>query len=184
MPFNPGFAAAAVRTARKTRAEGGSLSPGSPKVPMMKSPKVKTHVGPIHSSVAGRTDHLPMHVPSGSYVVPADVISGMGEGNTIAGFRVAKGIFGRNIYGGQKASPYGVGSAPYGQAMPKKASGGQTGSVPIVAAGGEHVIGPEDVARIGEGSMDDGHRILDEFVKQMRAKIVKTMKALPGPAKS
>jgi len=38
-----------------------------------KLPKVKLHTGPIHSPVAGRTDHLPMHVPAGSYVIPADL---------------------------------------------------------------------------------------------------------------
>ena len=53
----------------------------------------------------------------------------------------------------------------------------------IVAAGGEYVIHPEDVARVGDGSMDDGHRVLDEFVKQMRAKTVQTLKKLPGPKK-
>ena len=66
--------AAALRTARAT---GG-----------------KVHAGAIHSSVAGRTDHLPMHVASGSYVIPADIISAMGEGNSMAGFKVAKSIFG------------------------------------------------------------------------------------------
>ncbi len=180
--------AAALNVARKTarpkRAFGGH-TPDFLKAPVVKPPsmKAKLHVGPIHSSVAGRTDHLPMHVESGSYVIPADVISGMGEGNTLSGFKVAKSIFGRNLYGGKAASPYGMASTPYSQPMPKKA-GGSAGPVPIVAAGGEHVISADDVARIGEGSMDDGHKILDEFVKQMRAKIIKTMKALPGPAKN
>ena len=50
--------------------------------------KTGVHVGPIHSAVAGRTDHLPMHVPSGAYVLPADIVSAMGEGNTAAGFKV------------------------------------------------------------------------------------------------
>ena len=116
----------------------------------------KTHVGPIHSPVAGRTDHLPMHVASGSYVIPADIISAMGEGNTVAGFRVANVLFSGG--GKNEGSP-----------------------VPIVAAGGEYVIAPEVVARVGGGSMDVGHRNLDEFVKTMRANTVKTLKALPGP---
>ena len=54
---------------------------------------VETHTGPIHSSVAGRTDHLPMKVPSGAYVLPADIVSALGEGNTMAGFKVIKSIF-------------------------------------------------------------------------------------------
>ena len=45
----------------------------------------KVHHGPIPSPVAGRTDHLPMHVSSGSYVLPADIVSALGDGNTDAG---------------------------------------------------------------------------------------------------
>jgi len=139
--------AAALNTARQARADGGMVT--------------KVHAGAIHSPVAGRTDHLPMHVASGSYVIPADIISAMGEGNTMAGFDVAKSMF------STRTGALPAGASPVG----------------IVAAGGEYVIHPEDVARVGDGSMDDGHRVLDEFVKQMRAKTVQTLKKLPGPKK-
>ncbi len=342
--------AAALRTAR---AHGGM---------------VKTHSGPIHSAVAGRTDHLPMHVASGSYVIPADIISAMGEGNSMAGFKVAKDIFsGHNQTAG---TPYGERGLPYGASMPHKAegggmgtrsvggpmsgpgpspnhttasaptaahassapaassyhaqtaaaapeqsdhytslvdmfdgggmgrsgskfeggpfsgmmnslgvspygggggggggpsagsvaggvlggipgalagsvigqgyhwnpidminggaggqagnqfsggplsgllnsigvkpygsaeratgsvappprpssfaTGGATGGVPIVAAGGEYVLPPEDVVHIGGGDLDNGHKILDAFVKKMRQKTIKTLQGLPGPKK-
>jgi hypothetical protein len=91
--------AAALNTARKPRATGG-----------------KVHTGAIHSAVAGRTDHLPMHVPSGAYVIPADIISAMGEGNTTAGFKVAKSIFSSPFYSASKAgagAPYGQSGEPY-----------------------------------------------------------------------
>jgi hypothetical protein len=135
--------AAALNMARKSRATGGAAS--------------KMFVGPIHSPVAGRTDHLPMNVPSGSYVIPADIISAMGEGNTVAGFRIANQIF-----GGQKLNP-------------------QSPATEIVAAGGEYVISPENVARIGGGNINAGHKELDAFVLRMRAQTVKTLKSLPGP---
>lgn len=138
------------------------------------------HTGPIHSAVAGRTDHLPMHVPSGSYVIPADVVSGMGEGNTIAGFKHMRRMFGGMPYGGGSA-PYGGHNGPYGEKMPGRATGGKTNAVPIVAAGGEYVIDPDAVRHLGEGDLDIGHRALDEFVKRMRGEIVKTMSKLPGP---
>ena len=97
--------AAALRTAR---AHGG-----------------KVHKGPIHSSVAGRTDHLPMHVASGSYVIPADIISAMGEGNSMAGFKVAQNIFSsKNI---TKGMPYGAKGLPYGVPAPRRADGGRLG---------------------------------------------------------
>ena len=160
--------AAALSTARKTRATGG---------PAMSETKV--HTGPIHSAVAGRTDHLPMNVPSGSYVIPADIISSMGEGNTMAGFKHMRRIFGGTPYSGQPA-PYGAEGGPYGEPMPGKAAGGAA-TVPIIAAGGEYVLTPEQVLHAGAGDLDRGHRVLDEFVKRMRAETVKTLKSLPGP---
>lgn len=290
--------AAAMNAARSGREAGG-----------------KVHSGAIHSAVAGRTDHLPMHVASGSYVIPADIISAMGEGNSMAGFKVAQSIFSApDITTG---SPYDEAGAPYGGDIPHKAGGGSTSkglggysgltdmlngggpgrsgstfqggllsgalnaagirplgsgssggssggsssgsrgglggysglsdmvngggpgasgssfqggpystalntvgvrpmgssepnigqgylaaiglgaarqpeahaaggateAIPIVAAGGEYVISPEDVVHLGSGSLEKGHKILDAFVKKMREKTIKTLQRLPGPKK-
>lgn len=141
----------------------------------------KFHAGPIHSGVAGRTDHLPMHVRSGSYVIPADVVSAHGEGNTIAGFKVLRRVFGGTPYGGH-GGPYGSGAGPYGQPM-GHAKGGTTHGVPIVAAGGELVLTPEQVRWAGDGDLDKGHRVLDEFVTRSRKELVGVLRKLPGPAR-
>lgn len=147
------------------------------------------HTGPIQAPVAGRTDHLKMNVPSGSYVIPADIVSAMGEGNTMAGFKLAEKVFsnpGSWMTGapyGESLSPYDEPMSPYGMEMPKKAAGGATNGVPIVAAGGEYVIAPEHVRHIGGGDMEAGHRHLDEFVKRYRAHTVQTLKKLPGPSR-
>lgn len=140
----PQAIAAAMETARRSRAEGGEIDE-------------KIHVGPIHSNVAGRTDHLPINVPSGAYVIPADIISSMGEGNTMAGFQIANKVF-----GSQQNSP-------------------EHEPVEIVAAGGEYVITPENVTNVGGGDIDAGHKNLDDFVKTYRAKTIKTLQKLPGP---
>jgi hypothetical protein len=142
----------------------------------------KLHTGPIHSSVSGRTDHLPMHVPHGSYVIPADIISAMGEGNTVAGFKQMRLMFKGNPYSnkpmyGQKKGSF------YGMDLPSKAAGGAVDGVPIVAAGGEYVLSPEEVLYAGDGDLDTGHKVLDEFVKKMRQETVKTLQKLPGPKK-
>jgi hypothetical protein len=160
---------------RAHRAEGGVT---------LHKPKfhTKMHTGPIHSSVAGRTDHLPMHVPSGSYVLPADILSAGGEGNTIAGFKHAKRVFGGNPYGGSGATPYGQGKGPYGMAKGGTADSDGSG-VPIVAAGGEYVIHPDSVREVGGGNLDTGHKVLDEFVKRIRKELIGTLKNLPGPQK-
>lgn len=118
--------------------------------------KDKIHVGPIHSAVAGRTDHLPINVPSGAYVIPADIVSAIGEGNSMAGFKILNRVFGVQTLGDE--SP-----------------------VEIVAAGGEYVIAPNAVAGVGGGDLQKGHSVLDDFVKSARAETIKTLKKLPPP---
>jgi hypothetical protein len=158
--------AIALNTARQRRAKrdlgGQTVTTTTQTMGAPKSPKM--HVGPIHSPVAGRTDHLPMTVPSGSYVIPADIVSSLGEGNTMAGFKIIREMF-RGIPGEQAFASGGATSAP----------------VEIIAAGGEYVIDPMTVSHIGGGDLDSGHRELDGFVKSMRAKTIKTLKKLPGP---
>lgn len=165
------------------------LEPGQAYFGAPAGPTDKVHVGPIHSPVAGRTDHLPVHVPSGSYVIPADIISAMGEGNTMSGFKVAEKIFKpAPEMAGSPGMPMGeLGGMPGARSLPdmpaKRADGGRTYDdlVPVIVAGGEYVIPPEHVARIGGGDMDKGHEELDRFVKMMRANLVKTLRKLPGP---
>lgn len=136
---------------RIPRAGGGALNG-----PDVSSDRL--HTGPIHSPVAGRTDHLPMHVPSGSYVIPADIIGAMGEGNTMAGFKHMRKMF----EGAREQAPH-------------------RGAVPIIAAGGEYVLSPDEVMHAGGGDLDAGHSVLDDFVKRYRAQTIKTLSNLPGP---
>jgi len=50
-----------------------------------------------------------------------------------------------------------------------------------VAAGGEYVVHPDHVRRIGGGDIDTGHDILDRFVKLQRQKHIKDLKGLKPP---
>jgi len=182
------------QSARTAKAEGGGF--GFPKARQVNyaepaarfgpsSSPTSLHVGPIHSPVSGRTDHLPMTVESGSYVIPADIISSMGEGNTMSGFKIARHMFGSAPYSKDKLQqPYTAQAQPYEEGKPygARAKGGAT-PVEIVAAGGEYVISPDDVTSLGEGDIDHGHEILDEFVKGYRNKTIKTLQKLPGPKK-
>lgn len=172
--------AAALSTARKARLAGGPNQYTETKTGPLKEQHMM-HEGPIHSPVAGRTDHLPMNVKSGSYVIPADIIGAMGEGNTMAGFKIARKMFSSKPYA-QESQPYFSGEAPYVQGKPytARAAGGGT-PVEIVAAGGEYVITPEDVTHLGGGDIDHGHEILDNFVTGYRKKTIETLKKLPGP---
>lgn len=302
--MRPDDSASALRVARES---GGTTETETttPSVPHFFS-------GAIHSHVAGRTDHLPMTVASGSYVIPADVVSAGGQGNTIAGFKALRRTFGGEPYG-ESGAPYNQGSGPYGSAQSRatggrvrasgvmflspdnevlllrragkdhhgewgfpaghiekgetpesaarretkeesgydhdgglsplihttdgidfttflahsqrfrprlneehdearwvtsadaqklplhpgvrralakladrsrKARGGATSGVPIVAAGGEWVISPEQVRQVGAGDVDMGHRVLDAFVRKVRHELIGTLQKLPGPKKN
>lgn len=115
-------------------------------------------VGPVVGNTGGRTDALPVDVPANSYVLPADVVSHIGGGNTLSGLDKLTKMFGKS----------------------SRASGG---AVPIKISDGEFVVSPEEVARRGNGDMDLGNRILDKFVLQTRADHIKTLRGLPAPSK-
>ena len=152
--------AIALNTARHAKAEGGPMRSPAPA-----GASDGVHLGAIHSPVAGRTDHLPMHVPSGSYVIPADIVSSLGEGNTMAGYRAVKMMF--------REAPKGAYAAGGGVGEP----------VPIVAAGGEYVLSPDEVIWAGKGDLDAGHRALDNWITGTRKELIKTLQKLPGPRK-
>lgn len=116
--------------------------------------------GALQHDGPGRTDDLEISVPGESFVVPADVVSSLGQGNTANGFKVLERMF--------------------PPSKPKRASGGP---VPIVAAGGEYIIGPEQVARVGGGDLKKGHAALRRFVLLARKEAIKTLKKLPDPVK-
>lgn len=117
----------------------------------------KVHVGPIVGNTGGRADKVPMNVPANCYIVPADIISGLGEGNTAAGMLVIKKMF------------------------PSHRARG--GAVPIMAAHGEAVISPEQLEAKFGGDLQHAHAAMDAWVKHERQKLIKTLARLPGPAK-
>lgn len=147
-------------------------------------------VGPLFSNEGGRTDTLPISVPSGAYVIPADVVSGLpgAEGSSLAGHNLLGKLFSMQPFSAD-AAPYGASSVPLKHKRGlARAKGGkaddETGHpVQIMAAGGEHVVDPETVKRLGNGDLTAGHKVLDAFVKHVRAENIKSLKKLPGPAK-
>lgn len=124
--------------------------------------------GLLASTGSGRKDILPRDVAPGSYVVPADIVSALGDGNTLAGSKALDSMLDMNS---QKAV-----------ARSNGIGGAKGGSVPIITAGGEYVIPPEAiVAKFGD--LDSGHNILDQFVLQVREKNIKRLKKLAPPRK-
>lgn len=142
--------------------------------------------GLIDSDIPGRTDKIPMKVAAGSYVLPADIPSALGQNNTKAGSEVLKKMFSSAPYGlapmKQKAAKFHFDSFPHiGNGIKTKAGGGEVDHVPIIAAGGEYVIHPDVVKAVGHGDMAAGHKVLDKFVLHTRKEHIKTLKKLKPP---
>lgn len=157
--------AAALSMARKAMEKGG---------PAEKHPKV--YHGPLKAAIPGRTDRLPIHVYSGSYVLPADIVSSLAEGNTDAGYEVIQRMIDEAKSKGGRVGmrqKYGL----HGHYHEPKSV------VPCIVAGGEYILTPEEVEAFGDGDLDAGHKALDAFVKAQRKKHIKTLQKLPPPAK-
>lgn len=135
--------------------------------------------GFLHSTVPGRTDKLPITVQGGAYVLPADHVAAIGQGNSLAGADIVNKMF--------KMGPYGSTQMPVrGTRTPRQkrfAEGGDVGTeTPIVAAGGEIVIPPDKIMdRFGD--LDKGHKDLDDWVVKTRNQHIKTLRGLKPPKK-
>lgn len=122
--------------------------------------------GAIRGPDGGRDDTRPIDVKSGSFVVPAETVAFLGGHNTDAGFKVLDNVFG----GGGTARSHG-GATDSGH------------NVPIHISDGEYVLSPEQVARVGGGDVERGHKLLDQMVMRLRKQHIDTLAKLPAPAK-
>jgi hypothetical protein len=162
----------------------------------------------IHSTTPGRTDRIRTNARPGSFVVPADVVSGIGQGNTLAGAKIFGDLISTGPYGmkqpkmatGQMATPR-TPKVPNLPAMrmarvgsmqlktPKLKGfmdGGSYGApeeeaTPIITAGGEMILEPEVVEAYGGGDADAGHQNLRDMVLTVRKQVIRQLQQLPGP---
>ena len=199
--------AAALNTARRSNRERNpSRRPQEAQsgraLPLQGAPgegaSENVYAGPLHSHVPGRTDKINLNVKPGSYVVPADVISILGEGNTLAGTVVLRAMFGQQGLTGKVKPPEGrpnlmerrmerremlpphmagvaSGYAEGGDADPRT-----QGAAPVVVAGGEHIIDPEFI-KAKYGDLAHGHKSLDQLVLAARRYEIERLKHAPPP---
>ncbi len=162
----------------------------------------------------GRTDKNNLNVAASSYVLPADVVAGLGDGNSLGGAHVWDQILSSMPWGipiPRATGHHGLPTPPpnhFGEAPPSQhppisptmADGGEAPQVPIAAADGEIILHPNDVLKVGQfyspqrdldrypASHDRmvrrGHRILDSWIKNERGKNIRKLKSLKGPVGS
>jgi hypothetical protein len=118
----------------------------------------KAITGGIRGKTGGREDALPVDVPAGAYVIPADVVAALGGGNTEAGMHALDKKFGATL---RKSLKNGGNSSKH--------------AVPILISDGEYVLSPEAVEAAG------GNDRLDELVVNTRKAYARHLAELPGP---
>lgn len=168
------------------RAGGGETSPWWEKSEARG--EVSGGGGFLAGTTPGRADAVRTTSPAGSYIVPADVVAGLGEGNSLSGARVLQEIMSSGPWGTPLGRPGPSRALPHPEATQPQARGGTTQptaqSVPVLLSHGEFSVTPEQVMRIGKGNLKRGHAILDAWIVKERAKQIAKLKSLPGPVKS
>lgn len=151
--------------------------------------------GFLESDAAGRTDRLPLSVAADSHVMPADVVSGLGQGNSLAGAKIMDAIIHSGPYGTQLPR-MGHGSGPPSMGRMHLADGG-VGISKVLLAGGEYVVPPQKVAALGartkalskdpgikrKTDLRAGHDALDILIANVRKHTIKFLKTAPPPKK-
>jgi len=183
--------AAALETARRSNKGRGGPTVNPPSIAhvpwRVKAPSNVT--GPLIGPTPGRADKLPMSVPNGSHVLPADTVAALGDGNTLAGHHVLKNMFPHS--GGSGMGPFPGGSTKIGHPMGHRGTkfgsfadgGAHHEQVDVNVSHGEFIIHPKDVLRIGRGDIKRGHAILDKFILHVRDHYRKKLGKIPGPSK-
>lgn len=188
---NGGGGSENARGGRIRRASGGpalmSASQASPWWARSEA-RGEEHVpsGLIQGPSFGRQDNVPMNLAPHSHVIPADVVSGWGQGNTSAGAVALQHALSTGPYGTAlprvPTRPPRALIAPV-QHLPKLASGGSSDGIRTLLSHGEVIVPPEDVHRIGGGDFKKGHDWLDRMIVDSRKQIIARTRKLPGPVK-
>jgi len=188
-PLSPPQQQHAGGATRRDYGGGISLSEGMPSWTRTEASEIdRPESGFLSGDTLGRADAVKTTSPAGSYIIPADVISGLGEGNSLAGAKIMQEILRSGPYGTPLPPQRGGRGLPRPEARVPEAKGGKVkgnaGHVPVLLSHGEYSVSPADVVRIGHGSLKRGHKILDAWVEHQRKKHIAKLRSLPGPVKS
>lgn len=138
---------------RKKYAKGGGIS------------------GPLEGITGGRSDRIEVPVMSGAHIIPADIVSAIGEGNSARGHDLLSKTFAKSIETRKPLKPKGGKSA-------KMKDGGTVG---IRVSDGEFIVSPEDVAKVGNGDTELGHELLNQFIVDARQRTIAALRKIGNP---
>ena len=147
--------------------------------------------GLLNGATFGRADTIKTQAPGGAYVIPADVVAHLGEGNNDAGARVLDEMMRSGPYGipmpshgrGGMGIPHPPPAPPTGAAKGGGVQGDKPGITPVLLSDGEYVVHPDQIVK-KFGDLKRGHKFLDAFVVHQRKEHIAQLKKLPGPVKS
>lgn len=131
--------------------------------------------GLVHSASPGRADLVSARVRRGAYIVPADVVSSLGQGNTLAGASV--------LHSKLPEAAAMASAGPIDRAMggTVEAEEGMDDDMDVRLSGGEYQISPEQVMEIGGGDVHAGAAALDRLVAEVRAAAQHHLATTPPP---
>jgi hypothetical protein len=120
--------------------------------------------GAIRGEGKGQEDNIPQNIKDGSYIIDASTVSDLGDGSTQAGFKELERYFSKVPAEGAQEESKG-------------------GYLKAMVSDGEYEIPPEQVTALGKGSNERGAKILEKFVKEIRAKKRTSGQKLPPKSK-
>ena len=145
---------------------------------MPKSPDA----GFIPGTAGGRADTKPKTVERGAYIVPSDIVSAAGDGNSIAGAAKLGKMFNTGPFGAKNPKIKGRPLKTTNIIRQRFQDGGmmEGDTADIMASDGEVILDPATlIAKFGD--LDLAHDALDQLVVQIRKQNVKKLSKLPGP---
>lgn len=206
-PMAQSWAAAYSNAERHPRAEGGGIGYandntggiGGAGIGFARGgiiPDIPFHAGGlIRSGVAGRTDRIPMVVGSDSHVIPADAVSGLGQGSSEAGANIWKTSLKHGPWGAELPKMVHGPGPPHApsRSMMGSADGGAMRDTQVLVAGQELVVPPDIVYDVGqrgiaqgrgkkgETPFEAGHRLIDEAIAHIRKYNIEWLRHAPAP---
>lgn len=120
--------------------------------------------GAIRGEGKGQEDNISQNIKDGSYIIDASTVSDLGDGSTQAGFKELERYFSKVPAEGAQEESKG-------------------GYLKAMVSDGEYEIPPEQVTALGKGSNERGAKILEKFVKEIRAKKRTSGQKLPPKSK-